>query len=206
MTSYLRLMLCLVLILGCRTGPPSVFRQKYDLTCVYNPKYTAAQRRLVFPFNRADTVKLISFHHHMEWAPVDSDRIIGDSVLESRTLTGHGIDSLSDILLNYAFVHPSNIGHIPGCFNPRNAVLFLNKEGRLVSIDVICFECGFDESEPQEKFYTMDCPEKLNRLRVFFAAQGVTFGTSDAQNFDGLGPLNDAHPDTKIVIPHPKNP
>src|ERR1700730_6408998 len=70
---------------------------KGDLNCIYKFKYSIVQRNKFYPFNIADTIKLVSFHYHRNNYPIKSDTLIVDSLVEIKTLSMPEINILTDI-------------------------------------------------------------------------------------------------------------
>jgi hypothetical protein len=62
------------------------------------------------------------------------------------------------------------------CYSPRNAVLFMDRNGKVLAELEVCFECLGFETKPQD-FYVNDVRECMyDALKKIFADEGVTFG------------------------------
>lgn len=73
-----------------------------DDECIYLNKFKTAERRTFYPFNRADSVALISFktdhdYYSQHFMSVNYDLIIRDSVFEHEVLDSNNIDLLTDM-------------------------------------------------------------------------------------------------------------
>jgi hypothetical protein len=156
--------------------------------CFNSHKYSEKQRASFFPFNEASIVKLVSF----PFDPRDSINIFtpiavnhftvdDDKIIESRILSKKGIDSLTDILYN---VGKTPVGKLRvetfaelKCYSPRNAILFINKEGMVTQYIELCFECQkyyFSSRKIKSMEY---CEQKYEMLKQFFLKQGIQYGT-----------------------------
>jgi hypothetical protein len=64
------------------------------------------------------------------------------------------------------------------CFNPRNAILFYDKNGDLIEYIDICFEC-LKHTNSYEKLDNQSywCEQKYWRLQKLFEKVGVKNGT-----------------------------
>ena len=161
--------------------------KKFDEECVYKQKYSAVQRSKFYPFNIAGTIKLVSFRYHKRNYPVNGDTVLYDSLIEVKILTKNELNGLTDILYNnfkYKLPKPLYykgikyyIGEYNQCFFPRNAILFIDKKGRLRESVLICFHCKNHESSSDKIKLGEDCTGKIERLRQFYIAMKVVFGT-----------------------------
>lgn len=169
---------------------------KGDANCIYKAKLNAAQRKKIYPFNIADTVKLVSFHYHRKNYPVTKDSLITDSLIEVRTLSKQGIDSLTDILYNNFYKLQPNIETSTQCFFPRNGIVFMDKRGIVKEYILICFHCATHDESTDKVNFGDHCDQKVEKLRKFFINEGLSFGTDKGVNqYPGEGS------DEKIALP-----
>ncbi|MCQ6958486.1 hypothetical protein [Mucilaginibacter aquariorum] len=177
--------------------------------CFNSHTYNALQRRDFVPFNKALTVKLISFDVDNEPnRPVYDDNgkfIEGDTtkqdtvlvltpmaknnfslnlrkVKEIKTLTTADVDALTEIMYNIGetpvkadFLEIADPGY--SCYNPRNAILFMDIKGQITHYIEICFECHryyFSSSKMRSIAY---CTQKMDLLKQFFFKKNIRFGT-----------------------------
>ena len=148
-----------------------------ELNCNYKMKYTAAQRRQFYPFKIAATVKLISFRYHRHHYPVNENELQNDSLIELKTLTTSETDSLTDILYNNFYRKMPDNGYLTQCFFPRNAILFFDEAGQLKESVLLCFHCNRYEASSDKIDMGNNCTQKMEKLRQFFIAMDVKFGT-----------------------------
>jgi hypothetical protein len=176
-----------------------------NFQCMHTDRYTATERRSFFPFSAAGKVKLISFGANrlpdpeydsdgnlIEYVPEKGGPLFTPvapgkyvinyhKVKEQKTLDNAAVDRLTDILYNVGFTPVKNLGsYIPaqgGCFNPRNAILFLDAKGNVTQYIEICFQCtGYYYSSSKTKPIEY-CKQKYVMLSKFFESQGIKFGT-----------------------------
>ena len=155
----------LVFLVSCsnvmtRQGPGHgvEFNEEVDGSCYYNAKYHLSKRLSFYPFSVADSVVLVSFRHQLDNYPVKRDRIITDSLIESRQLSTAAVEEFTDIIYNNFYVKPGNIGSIRQCFFPRNAVLFYGKRHRIKEAVLICFHCSrYESSSGKYRLFGDDC-------------------------------------------------
>jgi hypothetical protein len=176
--------------------------------CFHRNKYTSQQRLKNFPFNGADTIKLVSYEamqpnyevipvaHPMDTVEIFIPMAVNHFVInhhrikEVKVLSPAAIDSLTDILYNTGFAS-QKVYNYPvteyNCYEPRNAILFIDKNGRLTSYIEFCFECQryyYSSSTTKSIDY---CEQKYSILRSFFFRQGLNYGTI-VPNQDGWVP------------------
>ena len=165
-----------------------------DLKCFYKPKYSVPQRNQFYPFNIADTIKLISFRYHKNNYPVKGDSVLTDSLVAVKILTKQEVNKLTDILYNNFYKRNPNYGVLMQCFFPRNAILFLNSFGHLKENVLLCFHCDRHEASSDEINFGNECSQKMEKLRQFFVSIGLKFGTDKSVDLypgerDGLAPI-----------------
>lgn len=92
------------------------------------------------------------------------------------------IDEFSNWLINYDYEvikknKPVSIS-LANCNTPRNAVVFLNNDNKVISILEICFECGHYYLLPDPNKFGrtlgIDCDEKLDYFKSLFEKKGFT--------------------------------
>ena len=155
---------------------------KGDLNCFYKPKYSPAQRNQFYPFNIAETIKLISFRYHRHNYPIKGDSLLTDSLVEVKVLSKTETNELTDILYNNFYKKQPNYGSITECFSPRNAILFYDKLGHLKEYILICFHCSNHKESSNKIYFGSDCIQKMEKLRQFFVLSGLKFGTDKTIN------------------------
>jgi len=167
-----------------------------DENCMYVGKYSLEERLKIYPFSIADTVKLVSFRFHDNSCPVKKDSVNADSLIEEVLLTKTQINNFTDILYNntienYGDPGTIHIASVNECNFPRNAILFIDKSGKLRAYVLICFHCRrFVPSSEQESWYGAFCDQKFELIRQFFISTGIRFGTDLSINeYPGEGDL-----------------
>lgn len=155
--------------------PPTPDDFHDDPKCYHNGHLSKNERRQIFPFNQAASVKIISFHSKLGKTPIQNDTIVTSKTIEIKPLTEKQIDQLTDILYNYNYSKKTNLISFTetGCYAPRHAIVFCNKSKQVISYIEICLECKKVISLlPQESLGTF-CSGKFDLLRKFAASIGV---------------------------------
>jgi hypothetical protein len=106
-------------------------------------------------------------------------------IKEKKILSALEVDKLTDVLYNFGYtstksyknlLYPADDGY--NCYNPRNAIVFLDEKGLIAEYIEICFECHRRE-ESSEKMKTGEfCTEKYDLIRKYFYANGIKYGTN----------------------------
>lgn len=151
--------------------------EEADLSCFYKKKYTSAQRKGFYPFDVAETIKLVSFRYHKHNYPIRGDKLIADSLFEIKSLDKEGINKLTDILYNNFYRKKPDYGLQTQCFFPRNAILFFDKQGNLKESILLCFHCDRHQESSEKIDFGNNCSEKMEKLRRYFIKVGLQFGT-----------------------------
>jgi len=154
-----------------------------DKNCFYRGKYSEEERMRMYPFSISDTVKLVSFRYHKKNCPVRENTIITDSLLEEVILTKSQLNQFTDVLYNNITKNRGNpnadhIGSVAQCNEPRNAVLYVDKTGKLKAYVLICFHCSRFVKHPEKAEWNWDyCDQKFEMIRQFFVSAGIKYGT-----------------------------
>lgn len=173
------------LLVQCKTVktnfdlPPSPDDLHEDSKCYHNGHLSKNERRQIFPFNQAESVKIISFNSKLGKTPIQNDTIITSKTFEIKTLSEKQIDQLTDILYNYNYSKKTNLISFTetGCYAPRHAIVFCNNSNQVISYIEICLECKKVISPlPQESLGTF-CSGKFDLLRQYLASIGIKHST-----------------------------
>jgi hypothetical protein len=98
-------------------------------------------------------------------------------LIEQRTLRDKELDRLSDVLYNYSYRRRTNIDIVKMCFFPRNAIVFLDKAGKVKEYILLCFHCSEHATSSQKVRWGDNCDGKMDMLAQLFQRAGVAFGT-----------------------------
>lgn len=121
--------------------------------CVKKTNKTFAERLKKYPFNLTTQIQLVSFKggvdtsqlqdmKNLDSLPRLNDTVCYSKLTELKSITFSQVDKLTDILYNYGYGGAVYIGSISLCYFPRNAILFLDKNGKVFEYIEICFECS----------------------------------------------------------------
>ena len=203
MKSYLVVVFVLLLVVchGQKKGsvppPPPPGPNVADVTvnagvtlkpCGFKKINNAKQLHGKFPFSKSKTILVISFDNPntdpyvmdadgklqpRPKNPLYRDTLGYNSVHEVRAVSEKEGDQLA--LLFYSF-NCNSPKESYGCYNPRNAILFMDEKGKVIAAFEICFECHNYELRPKP-FYTGEmCNCKYDELKDFFRKAGITYG------------------------------
>lgn len=164
--------------------------EEQNRSCVKKTNHPPAARIKNFPFNVSGQVLCVSFDGHVAmtdnkffFADNDPALINGSNNAtsgskETTQLTQRQIDSLTDILYNYGLKGPVSGVKTRECYDPRNAILFYNKNGRALAFIEICFECLQTRQSSTKISLGEMCDQKLDMLKVFFRNVGIKHGVN----------------------------
>jgi hypothetical protein len=176
----------------------------YD-DCAFVNKYSLSQRLKKYPFSKAAKIVAVSYRWDSPKADIVliNDSTHGDSshktvdtafeaglhvnkgvlnhssLKETKILNQSQINRLTNIIYNTDFkVHDVfNTSKEGACFNPRNALLFYDRNGKIFDYMEICFECLGSYSKSDRFTVGTQCSQKYELLRKFFMSLGVKYGT-----------------------------
>jgi hypothetical protein len=144
-----------------------------------------------FPYNKTETIKLVSFKYDLPTVKEsdttavevkafepETPRINGQidmtKMFEVKTLDERKQQHLMNILMNYDH---QDVSEVAFCYAPRNGIIFLDKDQRIIGYIEICFECLKFKTEPSNVTVTTLFPDEFEELKTFFKQTGITYGT-----------------------------
>ena len=192
------------------------FSQNSNLKCGWYGKMPLQKRLNTFPFNNAKKILLISFYPIQMVEIIDkngnSKEELKDSIWKAKMeatslrtfyikdakfdyyanevyeLKSEEINELSNLVLNFKIKKKPSplVFTTPGCYEPRNAILFLDANENIISRIEICFSCNgiYQMSNETIKdfnlFSHMDfCSEIFNFYKNFFRKNGIKYGIDE---------------------------
>jgi hypothetical protein len=189
-------------------------QQEDEVKCGWYGKKTVAERNQMFPFNTAKKVVYISFYGTElgfdQYLDENGKIISNDSLLDIHLsklavkvfhfkysnskyyakefveLNQIQIDNLSNLAFNFLIKkRPENMMmYQAGCYTPRNAILFLDNEEKVIAYTEICFECRQYYSDWDEKTFDSlvgveACDDVFIILKHFFKNTGIKYGITE---------------------------
>jgi hypothetical protein len=89
------------------------------------------------------------------------------------------IDTLSNILLNFELDKQPYQLFKPGCYTPRNSILFFDEKEEIIAVVEVCFECmqiKFSYEKEGENLIDCNCNERRESLKSLFVNSGIKYG------------------------------
>jgi hypothetical protein len=171
--------------------------------CTFTKKYSIQQRLKKYPFFKASGIVAVSYHAEEPepntYINNDGKRVSLDSAwvrplaglhikngkIDTKTLTEFAalnkqqINALTNIIYNTDYRIKDEIaGFSQGaCFEPRNALIFLDRNGKAFDYIEICFECHNAKSLSQQIGIGTLCNQKYDLLKKYFISLGIKTGT-----------------------------
>ncbi len=157
--------------------------------CKRNMNLTFTSRLKKYPFNISTQIQFVSFRAGFMTAASDSgeryisnslprlnDTICYSKLVEIKAINFLQVDRLTDIFYNYGYRGNTNTISEASCYNPRNAILFLDSNGKVFEFIEICFECD-KTRESSDKISLGDmCNQKTDMLKKLFKKVGIEYG------------------------------
>ena len=152
-------------------------QEKKNHNCVHKSKISFSSICKKYPYSQTSEIQLVSFGERN--LPMLNDSIAYSKLKEVKILTFRQIDTLTDILYNIGFGGLTLIEEEMNCYNPRNAILFLNNSGKVIAFLELCFECEGFRASSENIYFGDKCNQKYPKLKRLFRNSGVTYGTED---------------------------
>ena len=169
------------------SGPPNLFNEKEkslqveNANCVHTSNFPLYKRVHFYPFEKAMHVQLVSYKtrdsgYLYAKLPMKHHKVDYSRLKEVISLSKKQIESLTDILYNYGFKGDDHFITHMMCYDPRNAILFVDSTGKAFAFLEICFECH-DYRVSSKSIKTGDfCEQKYDLLKAFFRKVGISYG------------------------------
>ena len=203
----------------------SYSQDKSNVECGFFGTKTVEQRNSIFPFSEAEKVLLISYPNSEAYQSkrkdsvglseygykIEKEFIFHDSlkvklydatkIVELKSKT---IKELSNLMFNYDYKIKANDSlltiSVVDCYTPRNAIIFLDKNEKVISVLEICFECIqyylFPTSKEFKDVLGLECDKRLGYFRKMFDDYGFENSKNNTnmtfQIFDNQGALRGA--------------
>lgn len=154
-----------------------------DSECGPNKKLSIKQRLSFYPFNVARKVMLISFDLFGEYGnqvPIENKTIIEKLIKNKTILSFENVDKLTNLLYNIGYKKPKAKFHSISkgtCYEPRNAIVFLDQNSKVIDYIGICFSCETHICSSDKIKEFNYCTNKYALLANFFSLNGVKYGT-----------------------------
>lgn len=163
-------------------------RFEKNAKCTKTENFTESQRLSNFPFSETSQIKLISFESkngeptgnelmkHLDSLKLKTDSFNPLFYTEVATLNNIQINRLTDIIYNYSYKKkPYDFGDVK-CYEPRNAIIFLDSKNIVIAYIEICFGCDHFRSSSTELSLGKDCTEKYEMIKSIFKECKIEYG------------------------------
>lgn len=153
-----------------------------DDDCIFTNKLNLQQRLKKYPFSKAVRIVAVSYHAPMPYDLENTGLHIKDQildttrVLEIKTLNPRQIARLTNIIYNTDYKRKYIVNTVMegGCFEPRNALIFYDKKGKVFDYIEMCFQCLHARSASDKITIGTACSQKYDLLKSFFKSIGIT--------------------------------
>jgi hypothetical protein len=163
-------------------------RFEKNAKCTKTKNFTEIERLNNFPFSETAQIKLIAFESknieitgeelskHLNSIKLKMDVFNPSNYTEVATLNSNQINQLTDIIYNYSYKKmPYSFGDTK-CYEPRNAIIFLDKNNLIISYIEICFGCDRYRTSSPELNLGKDCTEKFEMVKSIFKECKIEYG------------------------------
>ncbi|WP_289665184.1 hypothetical protein [Flavobacterium panacagri] len=158
--------------------------------CIRSKNFSEKERLLNFPFSKSKQIKVISLKNKTEgFTGVELMRHINSIVLgkdifkpeyydETATLNTEQINKLTDIVFNFTYTRLPHEFVDTMCYMPRNAILFLDSNNKIIAYLEICFGCDHYKSSDKRLNIGEYCTTKYDMLKSIFEESNIKYGIS----------------------------
>jgi hypothetical protein len=165
-----------------------------DDDCVFTDMYSLQQRLKKYPFSKVVKIMAVSYyapdpHEYYKGnrefhtgLHVGNSKLDSSTLIEIKILTKKQINDLTTLIYNYDYRKPYfNLSLGYKCFEPRNALIFIDKSGKVFDYIEICFGCMNYQSQSDKISVGTACSQKFELLKKFFIDLGINYGTRNTE-------------------------
>lgn len=161
--------------------------------CGFKNKYSAQQRLAMYPFSKAVKVLAVSYKYSgidteeasdlknfpRRGLHINNGTLDTTTLIEIKKLQPGQTDELTNLIFNTDYKNKWKFHSIEfgKCFEPRNALIFLNSDDKVIDYLEICFECKQNYSKSGLFDIGILCNQKYELFSNYFKSIGVSYGT-----------------------------
>lgn len=179
------LLLSLLFLISFSTFSQQKTKQEKREECIRSTNYSFKKRLSLLSVDSITEIKVVShitkvgvygdsLQKYFNNLKVKEDYFNEKEFHEVETLTLSQIEKLTDIFFNYN--NKSGIVIAKGCYMPRNAIIFLDKNQKILGYIEICFECLNYRTSDEALTIGSYCSEKYDLIKAVFKESGITYG------------------------------
>ena len=161
-----------------------------NANCTKKRQLSFKSRIQNFPYNLTSQVILTShktkvgmvgeeLQKYLNSLKIGKDSINEKEFLEIKKLNLNQIEKLTDLIFNYGFKAKNHILTDAKCYDPRNAILFLDKDKKIIAFIEICFGCNHTRVSDEKIDFGEYCKQKFDLIKGIFAESGIKFGITE---------------------------
>ncbi|AFD06812.1 hypothetical protein [Solitalea canadensis] len=146
--------------------------------CITRAVYSESERTSFYPFNKASNILFVSFINQddsiiQDELPMERGKVALNKLKEIVYLNDEQKNALTNVLYNIGYKGKPTINTGAACYNPHNAILFMNDKKQVFEYIELCFDCSRHELS-SKKINTGDfCTQKYDLLKQLFQKVGI---------------------------------
>ncbi|OXA81938.1 hypothetical protein B0A58_01025 [Flavobacterium branchiophilum NBRC 15030 = ATCC 35035] len=165
-----------------------------NANCIKKRHIKFDDRKKIFPYNMAVEILIVSFQNknknefvgkeminYFNSIKVAQEIINENDFLELKYLTSKQIEALTDVIFNYGYQSKFYSIEDMKCYNPRNAILFLDKNKIIIGYIEICFSCKHLRSSNVNINFGTYCKQKFDIIKKIFEESGIKYGITEEE-------------------------
>jgi hypothetical protein len=163
-----------------------------NANCIRSKKIGFKSRLKIFPFENTSQILIVShrtkggmigdeLRKYLNSIKINQDTINHKEFEQVVKLNLSQIEKLTDIILNYS--HKGKFYAISDakCYEPRNAILFLDKNDKVLGFIEICFGCDHLRTSDKRIDIGDYCTQKYDLIKDIFRESGIKYGITEVE-------------------------
>ena len=168
--------------------------------CIRKRNLSFKNRILNFPFNLSSQIILVSYKTKFDIKSEDSiqfdtegmqfqkllnsikinqDTIIKNEFLEAIVLNLIQTEKLTDVFFNYGFKSEHYTSSQTKCYDPKNAIIFIDKDNSVIAFIEVCFACNRIRTSNEKVNFGEYCEQKYDLVKQVFNESGIKYGITE---------------------------
>jgi hypothetical protein len=175
----------------------SQVKNKYQIlednaNCIRSKNISFKNRLKMFPFDNTSHIIIVAhktkngmvgddLKRYLNSIKINQDTINLHEFAEVQHLNLSQIEKLTDLIFNYSHKGKEYSILEANCYDPRNAIIFLDKNNKVLGFIEICFGCNRLRTSDKRIGIGDYCDKKYALIKEIFCDSGIKYGITEVE-------------------------
>ena len=163
-----------------------------NANCVRSKRVNFKNRLKMFPLDNTTYIKVVAhrtkngmigaeLQKYLDSIKIGEDTINLKEFDEHINLNLSQIEKLSDVIFNYSHKGKEYAMSDTMCYQPRNAIIFLDNNNKVLGFIEICFGCNHLRTSDKRIDIGDYCEQKYDLIKNIFRECGIRYGITEVE-------------------------